>query len=150
MALRLDDPAAQKPALPFAGRPAGAAGEPAAAVIPGAPWSGVAAMPAPRPMLGETLGIGMQSPFAALEEPPAPPPVVAPPPPIEPAPEPPKPPEPQVQASEPPRDPWARSEAPAPVPAPAPAPAPSRPPPAFERPAAAAVKGSFYSKFTRK
>jgi hypothetical protein len=46
----------------------------------------------------------------------------------------------------PPVDPWARPPAPAPEPEP---PQRTQPPAAFDRPAAAAVKGSFYAKFKK-
>jgi hypothetical protein len=49
------------------------------------------------------------------------------------------------RSESPPPDPWARPAAAPPDPPP---PAP-RPSPAFERPAAAALKGSFYSKFKK-
>ena len=135
------------PAVPFttsAREPARAPAEPPALVAlplrsePPPPPAFVALPPVPPPH-------AEPPPFVAL--PPEPPPRAEPPPFVAPAPLRSEPPPAMVAPPLPPPDPWARPVAPPPEP-----PAPPRPPQpvAFERPAAAAVRNSFYSKFTSK
>jgi hypothetical protein len=133
---------AQRPVVPFpivavSGAEPAHSGDP----IPGAPWSAVAVPPMSRwEQEADTADLDPLDPgdVAILEA------RVASAPPFEPPPPPPQTPPP------PPPDPWARAPAPDTPPPLAPPPAAPPPPPAFERPAAAAVKGSFYARFARK